>query len=77
MTGTTVFDHNLDKMDHYNNRVLPLIPDDEMSCLPQKVALAYASSDTKHDSEFNEIIAECDSAAMLELNAEYMWDTGA
>lgn len=63
-------DHNLGKLNQFNDRVLPLIPDDETSYLPQKVTLAYASSDAKHDSEINEIMAECDRIATLVLNEE-------
>ncbi|MBP3197250.1 MAG: hypothetical protein J6N21_09640 [Butyrivibrio sp.] len=60
-------DHNLDKIEQFNSRELSLIPNDESSYLPEKVTLAYASSDAKHDSEFNEIMAECDRIATLEL----------
>lgn len=64
-------DHNLWKLNQFNDRVLPLIPNDETSYLPQKVTLAYASSDVKRDSEINEIMAECDRIATLVLNKEH------
>ena len=58
-----VTDHNLGKIEQFNRRELPLIDGDDTSYLPDNVNLVYASTDTKHDSVFNEMLAECDRCA--------------
>ncbi len=63
-----VIDHNLQYINQYNRRVLPLLPDDPESVLPENMRLMYASADKKNDSIFNQWISECDKCATVHLN---------
>lgn len=73
-----IIDHNLDRIDEYNERKIPLIPGIEESYLPPKIYLMYASSDKKNDSLFNQIIENCDQIATKTIDdqvaQERQWD---
>lgn len=73
-----IIDHNLDKIDMYNDRIIPIIPGNESSYLPPKISIMYASADKKNDSIFNQIIKECDKVATKTIDdlveQERIWD---
>lgn len=58
-----VVDHNLDKLEQYNKKELPLIDGNATSVLPDNITLAYASTDQYNDSVFNQMLKECDRCA--------------
>ncbi|MDD2656521.1 MAG: SEC-C domain-containing protein [Patescibacteria group bacterium] len=58
-----ITDHDLDKLDQYNSRELPLFEKPEKFYIPSYIKLGYASADKKNDSEINRILNECDKLA--------------
>lgn len=73
-----IVDHNLDKIDRYNDHTISLISENDATYLPHKIRLMYASADKKNDSIFNQIIKKCDQIATKMIDdqvaQERMWD---